>query len=69
MTDQEMANVFHAIYNEFWLKWRHRKIVTDDQWQLLIQEARELAKKYPQKIAIDMLTEIQMEIKKRQEDA
>lgn len=69
MDDCEVAGFFHEIYNGFWLKWRHQKIDTDEQWELLVQDAKEVAKKYPQKLAVVMLTELQMEIESRQKPA
>lgn len=66
MTDQEMADAFHAAYNDFWLKWRHCRIESDDQWDQMILEARAIGKKYPYKIVVDMMVNLQMEIKRRQ---
>ena len=65
MTDQEIADAFQAVYNGFWLKWRHRKVVTEEQWEILIQEARSLVERYPGTIVTGMVTELLLEMEKR----
>lgn len=59
-----MAEAANEIYNCFWLKWRDRKISEND-WDVLIRESRELLKKYPFKFVISWIIEIQNELEKR----
>ena len=64
MTNEQMFKAANEIYNCFWLKWRNKKISGND-WNILIQESRELAKRYPFKFVREWIIEIQDELEKR----
>lgn len=65
MTNQEVAALFDEVYNNFWLKWRDRKISEGD-WDAVRQEAKQIADRYPGKLSIRILVEMQMELEERQ---
>lgn len=64
MTNEQMFKATNEIYNCFWIKWRNKKISGND-WSILIQESRELAKRYPFKFVRVWIIEMQDELEKR----
>ena len=63
MTNEQMFKATNEIYNCFWLKWRNK--ISGNDWNILIQESRELAKRYPFKFVREWIIEIQDELEKR----
>lgn len=64
MTNQEIAAAFREIYNRFWLKWRDREN-TEQDFDKISAEASELLKKYPFKLAQDMVLNFLDELDQR----
>lgn len=52
----EIRNIFNETYNVFYKKWKDISALAD--WPILMQEARELNKKYPYSLCQQILLEL-----------
>lgn len=70
LTDVEIAKAIGEIYNEFWVKCRKRKLVRhSDDWERIHSLASVLIKKYPFKLAEDMVKDLLDVLESRVEEA
>lgn len=67
---EEVRSIFNETYNVFYKKWKD--ISNPEDWDKLMQDARQLSKKYPyslcQKILLELIEIIEDEFKRRQGD-
>ena len=64
MSNQEIAAAFQDIYNGFWIRWRDRQN-TERDFDRIYAEAVELMRKYPIKLAQNMIRDLLDELDRR----
>lgn len=69
MNNEQMKEIFWQTYNVFWNKWKNVPLTRQSpEWDEIVEEGRELIKKYHCDICSHMVSDMIQILKERYED-